>query len=67
MPDGYEIIELTVHSNLHGQYLKYLKFTAKNFDGLIEEFEFGEAVPEFIPPEPEPEPELEPESESELD
>ena len=52
VPEGYEITELTVHSNLGGQYLKYLKFTSKSIEGLIEEFEFGEAVPEFLPPEP---------------
>ena len=32
---------------MDGEYLQYLKFVSKTFDGLIEEKEFGDSVPEF--------------------
>ena len=32
---------------MNGEYLQYLKFVSKTFDGLIEEKEFGDSVPEF--------------------
>ena len=45
--EGYEVISIVAHANLDGDYLQYLKFVSKTFDGLIEEKEFGDSVPEF--------------------
>ena len=45
--EGYDIYFIEAHGDLNGEYIQYLKFAARNEDGLVDEKEFGTRVTEY--------------------